>query len=103
MSIGASYPTDPRTVGVHMGMADKERTGRGVGRHLVTQFGYSIVEGDPELFSYGFGEPDLLNKAARGAARHTLGQEVAELAFPNKCAVLISSEAPISLIRSYRV
>ena len=91
MSIGASRPTDPRTVGIHIGVADTSRVGKGMGRDLVTLFGVAALLGDKALFSHALGEPNLLNKAARGAAKHTMGGEVAQLAFPHKCAALLSS------------
>ena len=91
MSIGASRPTDPRTVGIHIGVADTSRVGKGMGRDLVTLFGVAALLGDKTLFSHALGEPNLLNKAARGAAKHTMGGEVAQLAFPHKCAALLSS------------
>ena len=91
MSIGASRPTDPRTVGIHIGVADTSRVGKGMGRDLVTLFGVEALLGDKALFSHALGEPNLLNKAARGAAKHTMGGEVAQLAFPHKCAALLSS------------
>ena len=74
-----------------------------MGRQLVTLFGHSIMAGDPHYFSHGLGEPDLLNTAARGAAQHTLGQEIAELAFPNKCAALISSAPTLTALRDHHV
>ena len=91
MSIGASRPTDPRTVGIHIGVADTSRVGKGMGRDLVTLFGVAALLGDKTLFSHALGEPNLLNKAARGAAKHTMGGEVAQLTFPHKCAALLSS------------
>lgn len=91
MSIGASRPTDPRTVGIHIGVADTSRVGKGMGRDLVTLFGVAALLGDKALFSHALGEPNLLNNAARGAAKHTMGGEVAQLAFPHKCAALLSS------------
>ena len=91
MSIGASRPTDPRTVGIHIGVADTSRVGKGMGRDLVTLFGVAALLGDKTLFSHALGEPNLLNNAARGAAKHTMGGEVAQLAFPHKCAALLSS------------
>ena len=91
MSIGASRPTDPRTVGIHIGVADTLRVGKGMGRDLVTLFGVAALLGDKALFSHALGEPNLLNNAARGAAKHTMGGEVAQLAFPHKCAALLSS------------
>ena len=91
MSIGASRPTDPRTVGIHIGVADTSRVGKGMGRDLVTLFGVAALLGDKALFSHALGEPNLLNKAARGAAKHTMGGEVAQLTFPHKCAALLSS------------
>ena len=95
MSIGASRPTDPRTVGIHIGVADTSRVGKGMGRDLVTLFGVAALLGDKALFSHALGEPNLLNKAARGAAKHTMGGEVAQLAFPHKCAALLSSAPPV--------
>ena len=95
MSIGASRPTDPRTVGIHIGVADTLRVGKGMGRDLVTLFGVAALLGDKALFSHALGEPNLLNKAARGAAKHTMGGEVAQLAFPHKCAALLSSAPPV--------
>ena len=103
MNIGAARPTDPRTVGIHIAIADPRQIGTGVGRQLVTLFGHSIMAGDPHYFSHGLGEPDLLNTAARGAAQHTLGQEIAELAFPNKCAALISSAPTLTALRDHHV
>ena len=91
MSIGASRPTDPRTVGIHIGVADTSRVGKGMGRDLVTLFGVAALLGDKTLFSHALGEPNLLNNAARGAAKHTMGGEVAQLTFPHKCAALLSS------------
>ena len=91
MSIGASRPTDPRTAGIHIGVADTSRVGKGMGRDLVTLFGVAALLGDKALFSHALGEPNLLNNAARGAAKHTMGGEVAQLAFPHKCAALLSS------------
>ena len=91
MSIGASRPTDPRTVGIHIGVADTSRVGKGMGRDLVTLFGVAALLGDKALFSHALGEPNLLNNAARGAAKHTMGGEVAQLTFPHKCAALLSS------------
>ena len=91
MSIGASRPTDPRTVGIHIGVADTSRVGKGMGRDLVTLFGVAALLGDKALFSHALGEPNLLNNAARGAAKHTMGGEVAQLAFPHKCAALLRS------------
>lgn len=95
MSIGASRPTDPRTVGIHIGVADTSRVGKGMGRDLVTLFGVAALLGDKALFSHALGEPNLLNNAARGAAKHTMGGEVAQLAFPHKCAALLSSAPPV--------
>lgn len=95
MSIGASRPTDPRTVGIHIGLADTSRVGKGMGRDLVTLFGVAALLGDKALFSHALGEPNLLNNAARGAAKHTMGGEVAQLAFPHKCAALLSSAPPV--------
>ena len=91
MSIGASRPTDPRTVGIHIGVTDTSRVGKGMGRDLVTLFGVAALLGDKTLFSHALGEPNLLNNAARGAAKHTMGGEVAQLTFPHKCAALLSS------------
>ena len=91
MSIGASRPTDPRTVGIHIGVADTSRVGKGMGRDLVTLFGVAALLGDKALFSHALGEPNLLNNAARGAAKHTMGGEIAQLTFPHKCAALLSS------------
>ena len=91
MSIGASRPTDPRTVGIHIGVADTSRVGKGMGRDLVTLFGVAALLGDKTLFSHALGEPNLLNNAARGAAKHTMGGEIAQLTFPHKCAALLSS------------
>ncbi|MEL4176360.1 acetyltransferase [Corynebacterium bovis] len=92
MSIGAARPTDPRTAGGHMGLADLTQIRTGLGRRVVDRFIRQVhARRDTGRFTHLLSEPDIRNPAMVGAIRHTVAWEQALVSFPHKSVVLFSS------------
>lgn len=92
MAIGASRPTSPLTVGIHIALAETTYIKSGLGRMLLILFGDAVLEhSDRSRYSHALGEPDIRNPAMLGAARKTVAMQAGVLAFPHKCAVLFSN------------